>query len=122
MNITTIPRGFERIDFTDANGEACSLQQSSAIGNTTDAYDRPGSSMLWLGTDTPVPKILIQGQGWVPQVPDVPPEKLLISGRMHLSRAHVVDLVRHLAAWLETGSLQLDQMPVVKPPDGLHGA
>lgn len=41
-------RGFELIEFKDANGEECSLQQSSAIDFESDDHS-PGCSMLWLG-------------------------------------------------------------------------
>lgn len=81
MKQSVTPRGFGLIDFRDANGKSCSVQQSSAIGDTDDAYERPGSSMLWLGTDETV------------------------SGRMHLSHQQVSKLVKVLNNWLETGSL-----------------
>ena len=37
-------RGFQRIDFTDLDRQACSLQQSSRAN-----YEPPGSSAVWLG-------------------------------------------------------------------------
>ena len=37
-------RGFEVIEFADANGQACSLQQSSLA-----EYEQPGASAVWLG-------------------------------------------------------------------------
>ncbi len=39
MNVTMTTRGFERIDFADRNGDACSLQQSSLAGG----------EHIWLG-------------------------------------------------------------------------
>jgi len=45
------PRGFELIEFEDANGESCSLQQSSAIDDRDAAMGNPGTSFLWLGLD-----------------------------------------------------------------------
>ncbi len=75
MIVTKTDRGFERIDFGDWNDKPCSLQQSSAIlDHYPDAFDRPGSSAVWLGRD---------------------------DGRAHLSREQVAELVRHLTAWLE---------------------
>ena len=104
MQVTKTSRGFERVDFADANGQACSLQQSSAI-DTSEPYsiDRPGTSMLWLGVDEVVPKTLVYGQGWTPiQLPD----HAMTAGRMHLTRSQVVVLVEKLQAWLATGSLE----------------
>ena len=40
----TTDRGFQRIDFEDANGGACSLQQSSAA-----LCEKPGAGAIWLG-------------------------------------------------------------------------
>ena len=37
-------RGFQLIEFADANGETCSLQQSSLAD-----YEQPGTSAVWLG-------------------------------------------------------------------------
>jgi hypothetical protein len=53
------------------------IQQSSVIGDYPDAFDRPGSSALWIGD------------------------------HHHLNREEVGQLVRHLQAWLDTGSLEV---------------
>ena len=82
MNVTRTDRGFEVIDFVDRNQQKCSLQQSSAIGDYDDAFDRPGSSAVWLGKG---------------------------AERMHLGREEVEDLLPHLVDWLNTGSLVEDQ-------------
>ena len=63
------PRGFQIIRFTDANQKQCSLQQSSAIDDTTRGMSQPGIAFVWLGVG---------------------------DERMHLSRDHVVDLVAQL--------------------------
>ena len=80
MNVETTPRGFELINHaTDERGSRRLVQQSSAVGDDpSDAIDRPGSSMLWIG-------------------------------EAHLSRAEVTELVRHLQAWIETGSLRIEE-------------
>jgi hypothetical protein len=80
MKITTTARGFERIDFKDRCGDDCSLQQSSAIGDAENAGDRPGSSFIWLGAD---------------------------ADGMHLDRQQVRELIKHLEAWLKTGSFEI---------------
>jgi hypothetical protein len=103
MHLTTTDRGYERIEFTDANGAACSLQQSSAIHSDDPLNTAPGSTMLWLGVNEPVPRVLVPGEGWQP-VPQ--PAGALIAGRMHLDRDAVSDLVTLMEKWLDTGSLQ----------------
>jgi len=51
--------------------------QSSAIRDYEDAWDRPGSSCLWIGE------------------------------HHHLNREEVAQFVAHLQAWLNTGSLKI---------------
>ena len=43
-NIKNTSRGFQLIEFSDINGQSCSLQQSSLA-----LYDQPGASAVWLG-------------------------------------------------------------------------
>ena len=78
---TETPRGFGLVLFDDANGQKCSLQQSSAIGDTEDACDRPGSSFVWLGIDSGNP-----------------------GARMHLDREQVAGLIERLQSWVDTGN------------------
>lgn len=52
------------------------VQQSSAIGEYPDSFDRPGSSFLWVGDNH------------------------------HLSREEVRQFVTHLQSWLDTGYLE----------------
>lgn len=102
----TTARGFGIVHFTDRCGEACSIQQSSAIlADTDDAFERPGSSALWLGIDKPWPKQLIQNEGWKNIPLNVPEDRLLVSGRMHLDRPMVEMLVEKLQHWLDTSKL-----------------
>mgnify|MGYP001602325901 CR=1 FL=1 len=77
MKLRKTQRGFQIIEFKDANDKECSLQQSSAIGNYDDSFDKPGSSLVWLG----------KGEE-----------------RMHLTREQVSDLIGSLKMWQETGS------------------
>lgn len=78
MNIKETDRGFQVGAFRDANDQECSIQQSSAIGDYHDAYDRPGTSFLWLGLDR---------------------------GRMHLTREQARELALLLTRWCDTGRL-----------------
>lgn len=98
-------RGFERIEFVDHNGVACSLQQSSAIDfHAAGSIDNAGSSLLWLGCNDADPKVFIPN-GNLAWRPVEMPDKYIANTRMHLNREQVIQLVTHLQAWLETGSL-----------------
>lgn len=92
MNVMLTSRGFEFVDFEDENDVACSLQQSSAVGNYEDAMERPGSSAIWLGCKKNRP----------PHMGDE------ASPRMHLNREQVCELVERLENWLRTGSFKDD--------------
>lgn len=46
MTVGNTSRGFEVVEFTDRNGQQCSLQQSSVAD-----YEPPGSSAIWLGVN-----------------------------------------------------------------------
>lgn len=109
-------RGFEFVKFVDAYGLKCSVQQSSAIGDSDEDLENPGSSFLWVGVDDTEPKImksqamshglpLPPGEisGWMPYPI---PHAVSISGRMHLNREQVGTLIGHLQRWLLTGSLE----------------
>jgi hypothetical protein len=78
MNVERTQRGFPLIThdaYPPKPGDAPRLvQASSAVGPYDDAFDRPGSSFLWVGD------------------------------RHHLNRDEVAELVRHLQSWLDTGS------------------
>ncbi len=63
--------------YGEDNRELPIVQESSAIGNYPDAFDKPGSSFLWIGS------------------------------RHHLDREEVKTLIVFLQHWLETGSLKL---------------
>lgn len=88
MIFSTTPRGFARVDFTDRNGVACSLQESSLA--TEDA--------IWLGCNEPDPRHLVSGQGWQPVVL---PKGTLCNTRMHLTRDQVAQLLPVLQQWLD---------------------
>lgn len=110
-------RGFKYVEFVDAYGYECSLQQSSAIGDTDEAMENPGSSFIWLGVDDGKPQVMKsqakalglelppgEVSGWMPYpIPD----EVQISTRMHLSRDQVEGLVERLQRWLETGAFEL---------------
>jgi hypothetical protein len=71
-------RGYDLIEFGDYNDVPCQVQQSSAVGFDGKEMRLPGTSFLWVGRET---------------------------GRMHLSREHVSELVEVMQRWLYTGKL-----------------
>ena len=85
--------------FLDDYGYQCSLQDSPIV-----AEDR----CIWLGVDKP----RIMEIGWHPEFPDRFRElsedrrdKLYASGRMHLTREQVAELLPHLQRFIETGKI-----------------
>lgn len=91
------PRGFGIVQFKDALGESCSLQNSSLSG-----------PCVWLGVDKPIAKVIhgdahkfglhSPGAGYVDY--PIPPEVRIFT-RMHLNRKQVAALIGHLKCWLE---------------------
>lgn len=84
MKNTKSMRGFQVVEHEvyPPNGSSDRLvQQSSAIGEYDDAFDRPGSSFLWIGK------------------------------KHHLNREQVGELVERLQEWLRTGMLYTDRAP-----------
>jgi hypothetical protein len=80
MKVTLTHRGFEWIDHPTRGNEPGIdrlVSQSSAVGDYDDALDRPGTSFLWIGADH------------------------------HLNRNQVRELIAHLTAWVDTGSLAI---------------
>lgn len=89
MPLTPRPtqRGFKRADFLDANGEACSIQESSAV---EIGLGGPGSSegpYLWLGMN--------RGTHHLDDC----------MARMHLTRQRAAELLPLILAFVETGRL-----------------
>lgn len=69
--------GYEAEKYQNERGEFIRLvQESSAIGDADDAFDKPGSSFLW------------------------------VCEHLHLSREEVVSLIQHMQRWVDTGTLR----------------
>lgn len=103
-------RGFEHIEFLDHYKKRCSVQQSSLA-----IYQQPGTSALWIGPNDASPMVMAVNAasvgvktdaavGWVPYPI---PECVSLSTRMHVNRQQVAALIKHLQAWLDTGSLKV---------------
>lgn len=89
MRLSKTERGFEIIKwpaYIEKNGIHRLVQQSSAIGDGDDAVNRPGSSFLWVGE------------------------------HHHLDREEVQELIRHLQAWVNTGSLKVAEKRIDNKP------
>ena len=106
-------RGWPRIDFQDSYGKQCSMQLSSVIGDYEDAFERPGTSAVWLGISEVEAQVMARDAasvginpmtdvGWVPYPI---PKEVLVTTRMHLNREQVAGLRDRLTEWLETGHL-----------------
>ncbi len=76
-------RGFNRTDFQDANGDMCSLQESSVATQP----------MIWLGQNHGTH---VEGQ---------------CLARMHLTQEHVKALLPYLIHFAETGELEEPAVP-----------
>lgn len=88
------------IRFVDDYGHKCSLQLSPVVTK---------NRCIWLGVDKPV----IMEIGWHPDFPErfrklskKRRNKLYASGRMHLTREQVAELLPHLQHFIETGELK----------------
>lgn len=81
MEVTRTLRGFEIIlhdTHENVPKQERLVQASSVVGDYDDAFDRPGTSALWIGDD-----------------------------KQHLWREEVAELIQHMQAWLDTGSLEI---------------
>jgi hypothetical protein len=95
INKTKTARGFALNEFEDLYSQRCSLQKSSLADQ--DA--------IWFGcNDAPI-KVLVSGQGWQEYVIPHPKENILITNRMHLSRAMVKKLLPTLVKFAYTGEI-----------------
>jgi len=101
---TKTQRGFEKVEFKDLYGCACSLQESSL------ATERA----IWVGIDDANPLVLASQAaevgvkttattGWVPYPI---PESVLLHTRMHMNAAQVKALIRHLQRWVDDGTFK----------------
>jgi hypothetical protein len=83
MKTEKTERGFVVVmheKYQNKQGEMTRLiQESSAIGDYEESFDRPGSSYLWVGQDH------------------------------HLNRDEVAELIIRMQHWLETGKLKVDE-------------
>lgn len=98
VDLRITERGFDRVDFTDRNETACSLQKSSL------AFE----DCVWFGCNEIGLKRFTPGIGWT----EIPLEQSGLDGvshiantRMHLSREQVAELLPFLQRFVETGEL-----------------
>jgi hypothetical protein len=95
MKRTTTQRGFGLFEFTDDNGEACTLQESSSALEPK----------IWLGVKGRVLR-LTPGLGWS----EVKlPEDAMVIDRMHLTRDGVAALLPMLQRFVDDGMEDLEE-------------
>ena len=81
MKASKTVRGFIIVEhpcYTNPDVSSRVIQESSAVGDSADAVNRPGSSFLWVGDD------------------------------VHLNREEVVELIGRMQWWVDTGRLVVD--------------
>ena len=79
MKLIETNRGFFAIEgneYPETEKVSRIIQESSAIGDYSDSFDKPGSSYLWVGNDH------------------------------HLDREEVLQLVKYMNNWLNNGRLK----------------
>ena len=95
MKVTTTPRGFQSVQFTDQAGHCGIAEQSGAVDYGNPTYDQAGSSYLLLGRqDAPV----------------------------QLSIDQVGELVEYLQKWLEDGCFVSHKHRALPSPHQKQGA
>lgn len=81
MKLDTTSREFEWLEHTRYDNQMDTqtrlASQSSIVGGYEDSWDRAGSSALWIGADH------------------------------HLNREEVAQFIKHLQAWVDTGSMKI---------------
>lgn len=99
MELKQTQRGFNIFEFEDANGEKCSLQESSAARD---------EGLIWLGCSEIGLKRFEPYVGWSDVVLEQnPPHGITYTAnnRMHLTQSQVRELLPALAYFAEHGSL-----------------
>lgn len=91
---STTARGFNLVNFKDAYGVECSIQESSSA-------EEP---KIWFGIDSP--KVMRLDNGWKDITPVSTKENPVnIDSRMHLTREHVKQLLPILRHFVKTGEV-----------------
>ena len=109
--MTPTCRGFLRGEFTDANGQSCSLQRSSAFGGE-------GGELIWLGVNNAKGNFSVLGHndlarlrnggwGWQEKCLSTmfPESDVNVPDRMHLNQEQVKALLPALQYFVKTGEL-----------------
>lgn len=116
MEVGHTNRGFALSKFIDYYGSECVLQDSSIMSPECIWFGTNVSAMQVMASElAPVLEEYIQGlkkiieeskgqtTGWVNVAL---PKKCVVNDRMHLTRDHVADILPHLAAFVETASIE----------------
>lgn len=111
LKMTPTCRGFLRGEFTDANGQSCSLQRSSAFGGKD-------GELIWLGVNNvkgnfsvlghdDLARLRNGGWGWQEKCLSTmfPNSDINVPDRMHLTQEQVKMLLPALKYFARTGEL-----------------
>ena len=99
MDIRSTERGFLVGEFDDANGEKCTIQESSAIRD---------EGLIWIGCQEIGLKRFVPHQGWSDVALDEGwPEGVdhTANNRMHLTQSMVKELLPTLQFFVQNGHL-----------------
>jgi hypothetical protein len=112
IEMTPTCRGFLRGEFTDSNGQSCSIQRSSAFD------DEFGGALIWLGVNNVKGNFSVLGHsnaartrnggwGWQEKCLSTiyPDSDINVPDRMHLSQKQVKALLPALKHFAKTGEL-----------------
>lgn len=97
MEISTTSRGFGLLEFKDANGIECTLQESSACRD---------EGLIWLGAKDIGLQHFKAYEGWKNvELVDTIEEHYVANNRMHLTQSQVQKLLPILKRFAKTGSI-----------------
>ena len=97
-------RGFYYTNFIDANGIACSVQESSAIRFLEGGEET--TNLLWLGCNDIGLKHFVAGKGWQDvELIHTEKEHYSANTRMHLTQEQAAALIPLLQRFSDRGTL-----------------
>lgn len=97
MKLSATARGFSLLEFKDANGVECTIQESSACQE---------EALIWLGAKDIGLQHFIAYKGWKEvELVNTIEEHYVANNRMHLTQSQVKELLPVLKRFAKTGSI-----------------
>lgn len=91
-------RGFNYVDFKDANGTICNIQESSAVR---------GEYLIWFGAENIGLKHFKAHEGWTDvELINTMEEHYVANNRTHLTQSQVAELLPILEEFVKTGKVK----------------